>query len=145
MRLVDTFRITKTRPFINQTYLSPEKNNLKDDDSWAMVEMCEDLILMDQLDAKFENLVGNGEGITTTDEDQPPDSMGFLIGEEVLLLPSRAHEDTFESFAPLLQRIVMMLQCKTMLNQQIVLLAKMSSPHLLNNQQTKVLLPSSRR
>ena len=143
MRLVDTFRITKTRPFINQTYLSPEKNNLKDDDSWAMVEMCEDLILMDQLDAKFEDLLGNGEGITITDEDQPPDSMGFLIGEDVLPLPSMPEH--FESFAPLLQRIVMMLQCKTMLNQQIVLLAKMSSPHLLNNQQTKVLLPSSRR
>lgn len=29
------------------------------------------------IDAKFGDLAGNGEGITITDEDEPPDSMRF--------------------------------------------------------------------
>lgn len=75
--------------------------------------------------------------------------MGLLIlwvsiSEDVLLLPSRAHEDTFDGFAPLLQGTVMMLHLQKMMNQLIVLLAKMSSPYQLNNQ-TDLFLPQPQK
>ena len=79
MRLVETFGSPRPVPSLAEHSATKKRTTLvkKDDDSWATVEMCEDLILMDQLDAKFEDLLGNSEGITITDEDQPPDSMGF--------------------------------------------------------------------
>lgn len=66
MRLVETSPVPSLAK-----HICHQENNLGEE-GWFMGSN-----LDGSIDAKFGDLAGNGEGITITDEDEPPDSMRF--------------------------------------------------------------------